>query len=170
MSYFDWLCELAIPDRSQRDSYQKLMWALYSEDFYWSVCNDGNRAEDGERLRMIFEDETGHVCERDGPCSVLEMLISLAVGCENHIMYDPDEGDRTSVWFWDMIENLGLDRLDDWSFDLDEFDEIIHIFLDRKYDKDGYGGPFFIEGFGRDMRKIELWYQLNYYLKNRYFW
>lgn len=170
MTYFDWLSEIAIPDNHQRVCYQKLMLALYSEDFYWSVSNDGNRAADGEQLRDIYEDETGLFCEKEGPCSVLEMMIALAIGCENYIMYDPDEGDRTSIWFWDMIDNLGLNALDDWSFNIDRFDLIMHKFLDRKYDRDGYGGPFFIQGFGRDLRKIELWYQLNYYLKSKYLW
>ena len=112
----------------------------------------------------------GTLCEKQGPCSVLEMLIALAIGCENYIMYDPDEGDRTDIWFWGMIENLGLDALDDWAFNYEEFNAIIRRFLDRKYDKDGYGGPFFIENFERDMRKLELWYQLNYYLKSRFSW
>ena len=170
MNYLDWLSEIAIPDGHQRDCYQKLMSALYSEDFYWSVSNDENRAEDGEQLRKYYEDEMGILCEKQGPCSVLEMLIALAIGCENYIMYDPDEGDRTDIWFWGMIENLGLDALDDWAFNYEEFNAIIRRFLDRKYDKDGYGGPFFIENFERDMRKLELWYQLNYYLKSRFSW
>lgn len=170
MTYLEWLSEMAIPDEQQRDGYQKLMLALYSEDFYWSVANDGNRAGDGEELRITYEDETGLFCDKKGPCSVLEMMLALAIDCENYIMYDPDEGNRTSVWFWSMIENLGLDILDDWSFNVDQFDKIMRVFLDRKYDKDGYGGPFFIDHFEKDMRKIELWYQLNYYLKSRYSW
>lgn len=170
MTYLDWLSELGIPDEQQRISYQKLMLALYSEDFYWTVSNDGNRAEDGEQLRIIFEDETGLYCEKEGPCSVLEMMLALAISCENNIMYDPDEGDRTGIWFWEMIVNLGLEELDDWSFDLNRFDRIMQNFLGRRYSKDGYGGPFFIENFGKDMRKIELWYQLNFYLKAKYLW
>ena len=168
VNYLNWLSEIAIPDADQRDLYQKLLLGLYSEDFYWSVKNDGNRAGDGENLRWIFEDETGLICEKEGPCSVLEMLVALARDCENEIMYDPDEGDRTSVWFWEMIENLGLGEMDDWCFDLDQFDVVMRRFLDRKYGADGDGGPFYICGFRGDMRRIELWYQLNFYMKNRY--
>lgn len=168
VNYLNWLSEIAIPDADQRDLYQKLLLGLYSEDFYWSVKNDGNRAGDGENLRWIFEDETGLICEKEGPCSVLEMLVALARDCENEIMYDPDEGDRTGVWFWEMIENLGLGEMDDWCFDLDQFDIVMRRFLDRKYGADGDGGPFYICGFRGDMRRIELWYQLNFYMKNRY--
>lgn len=168
VNYLNWLSEIAIPDADQRDLYQKLLLGLYSEDFYWSVKNDGNRAGDGENLRWIFEDETGLICEKEGPCSVLEMLVALARDCENEIMYDPDEGDRTGIWFWEMIENLGLGEMDDWCFDLDQFDVVMRRFLDRKYGADGDGGPFYICGFRGDMRRIELWYQLNFYMKNRY--
>lgn len=85
-------------------------------------------------------------------------------------MYDPDLGDRTSEWFWDMIVNLGLDRMDDWGFDYDSFDETMERLLNRKYDKNGYGGLFYIEGTRIDMRKTEIWYQLNYWLRSRFEW
>lgn len=63
-NYLNWLSEIAIPDAEQRDMYQKLLLGLYSEDFYWLVKNDGNRAGDGEHLRWIFEQETGSKCEK----------------------------------------------------------------------------------------------------------
>jgi len=170
VNYLDWLSEIAIPDVEQRDMYQKLLLALYSEDFYWSVKNDGNRAGDGENLRREFENETGYECEKEGPCSVLEVLVALAMDCEKNIMYDPDEGDRTGIWFWEMIENLGLSELDDWCFDIEYFDLVMRRFLDRRYTHDGVGGPFVIRGFRGDLRRIELWYQLNYYMKNRCRW
>lgn len=170
MTYLEWLSEIAIPDNDIRGLYQKLMLALYETTFEWTVEHDENRAFDGEELRDNYESEFGQRCEKSGPCSVLEMLVALASRCEKNIMYDPDYGDRTGEWFWEMIENLGLNEMDDWWFDYNHFQDIIFVFLNRKYDKDGYGGPFFIEGFDRDMRKIELWYQMNYYLKSKYLW
>ena len=170
MSYLDWLAFIAIPDGERRESYQNLILALYNEEFYWSVEHDENRADEGEYLRLIFENETGEYCDNYSPCSVLEMLVALAIRWENELMYDPDEGDRTSVWFWEMIENLGLDSLDNYRFDIDEFSIIMDRFMGRTYDSDGYGGLFYIEDFDYDMRKIELWYQLNYYVKSHYEW
>lgn len=38
----------------------------------------------------------------------LEMIIALAIRLEEHIMDDPDIGNRTGQWFWDMIVSLGL--------------------------------------------------------------
>ena len=169
MTYLEWLSELLIPDENIRESYQKLMLALYHEKFRYFINNDCNRADDGERLRIIYEDETGTWCNNYDPCSVLEMLGALAIRCENEIMYDPEEN-KTSTWFWEMITNLGLDGMDDWHFDHDEFKKIMKKLNDRTYDKDGYGGPFYICGFTEDMRKIELWYQLNYYIRSKYEW
>ena len=170
MTYLEWLSAMVISDESIRDSYQKVLEKLYFKRFYWNVPGDENRAEDGKVLRDIFRDETGLLVNSSSPCSVLEMMTALALRCENELMYDPDEGNRIDIWFWDMFENLGLDRLDDWHFDQIEFEKIMDRFLNRTYDKDGYGGLFFIEGFEKDMRKIEIWYQLNYFLRSKYLW
>ena len=170
MNYLEWLSAMVIPDESIRYSYQKVLEELYLKEFRWSISGDENRAEDGIVLRDIFRDEMGSPANASGPCSCLEMMVALSLRCENELMYDPDEGDRIDIWFWDMFENLGLDRLDDWRFDEATFNKIMDHFLDRKYDKDGYGGLFFIEGFERDMRKIEIWYQLNYFLRSKYLW
>lgn len=170
MNYLDWLSEQAIPDEDKRLSYQKLLSELYSTEFTWFVKNDDNRAGDGLQLRQFYKNETGYLCTNHGPCSVLEMMVALAKKCEDRFMYDPDIGDRTSEWFWDMIVNLGLDRMDDWAFDYDIFDETMKRLLDRKYEKNGYGGLFYIEGIGVDMRKIEIWYQLNYWLRSQFEW
>lgn len=170
MTYLNWLTELAIPDDDQRLLYQKLMLAMYETDYFWTVSHDENRSADGLELREEFETNWGGFCEKSGPASVLEVLLALSIRCENVIMYDPDEGNRTGIWFWEMIENLGLSSMDDWGFNYEEFEDIMWTFLNRKYDRDGYGGPFYIAGFDRDMRKIELWYQMNFYMKSKFSW
>ena len=92
------------------------------------------------------------------------MMIALAIRCENDIMDNPNMGDRTSQWFWGMITNLGLGSMTDRNFDIRYVDEIIERFLDRKYEPDGKGGLFRIRHFNRDLRKVEIWYQLCWYL------
>ena len=167
-SYFDWLVSFVAPDFVASDSYQNVLYALYKKDFRWFVHNDDNRAEDGLDLRLRFEDDTSETCDKVGPCSVLEMMIALAIRCENELMYDPEEGDRTDQWFWTMMDNLKLNYLTDDVFNLRDFDQIVDRFLDRTYEPDGYGGPFYIHNFRGDMRKIELWYQLNFYLEEMF--
>ena len=99
------------------------------------------------------------------PCSMLEMMIAVAVRCEVHIMQDEEFGNRTGQWFWTMIVNLGLDCQTDEHFDECAADAIIAIFTNRLYERNGEGGGLFVIHNSRyDMRTTEIWYQLNYYL------
>ena len=99
---------------SKRLSYRKLLRELHRIEFTYSIPMDGNRAEDGVDLRYRFGYENGYsssmisVYLDNRMCSVLEMMIALAIRCEEHIMDDPDIGNRTGQWFWNMIVNLGL--------------------------------------------------------------
>lgn len=168
MNYFDWLVDLIYADDYTRNCYQKVLSLLYSRPFIWSIDNDENRANDGLILRDTYVNDTHNPITKFGPCSVLEMMIGLACRCEDYIMHDPDEGDRTYMWFWEMMDNLGLTDQDDYCFDEDISNKIIDRFLCRKYLKSGKGGPFFVAHCKEDMTKIELWYQLNLYIKSKF--
>lgn len=169
MTYFNWLCELIYADDYTRTCYQKVLSYLYSKPFVWTINNDGNRASDGLMLRDIYEHVTGLRINNFGPCSVLEMMIGLACRCEDNIMHDPEEGDRTYLWFWEMMDNLNLTDQDDYCYNEDEVSMIVDRFLNRRYGPDGRGGPFYIKNFDKDLRRVELWQQLNFYIENRFF-
>lgn len=169
--YFEWMCQLVYDERyTRRLSHQKLLRHLHNIDFQYSLPMDGNRAEDGTDLRYRFGYEKKYegpmiACYLDNrPCSVLEMLIALAFRCEEHIMDDPDVGNRMGQWFWNMIVNLGLGSMNDSRFDVAYTDEVIFRFMDRKYKRNGEGGLFTIEHCKCDMRSVEIWYQMNWYL------
>lgn len=169
--YLDWMCELVYDERYfNRLSYRKLLGYLYNRDFVYSIELDGNRAEDGIDLRYRFSYEHGYDESMvrdyldDKPCSVLEMMIALAIRCEEHIMDDPDIGDRTARWFWDMIYNLGLDSMDDAYFDEHHTKVIIDRFLNREYEENGRGGLFTVDSCVHDLRTVEIWYQMCWYL------
>ena len=171
IDYFEWMCDLVCNDRhSRRVSYKKLLAYLHEREFTYILDMDGNRAEDGIDLRYRFAYEKGYdyrliACYLDNrPCTILEMMVALAMRCEEHIMYDSDIGDRTEQWFWKMIDNLGLGNMTDSKFDKRYSDEVIDIFLDRKYKRNGEGGLFTIEHCEHDLRDIDIWYQLNWYL------
>jgi hypothetical protein len=104
------------------------------------------------------------ICSLDGPCSVLEMMIALAVRCEEHIMDDPNIGNRTGQWFWGMIVNLGLGAVTDERYDARLVDERIGRFLNRDYEPNGRGGLFTVRNCKYDLRDVEIWYQLCWYL------
>lgn len=167
--YFEWMSDLVCGERySKQISYRKLLMALHDAEFTWSIPKDENRAEDGLSLRYRYtclkgyDDETANYI--DGPCSVLEMMVALAIRCEETIMEDPSKGDRTGQWFWGMIINLGLGGMTDNRFDKEYVDETIMRFLNRCYDSDGRGGLFTVRRCGRDLRTVEIWYQMCYYL------
>ena len=169
MDYFSWLCFWAVPDGSKRRDYSQLLLALHDIPFRWSVAHDENRAGDGLQLRSIYEDETGEWCDEESPdCTLLEMFLALAIRCDTEIMYDPDDLNRADRWFWMMIENLKLDKFTDENFDYGQFLDICGQFMDRNYGKNGQNCPFWVPDLSMKMRKIELFYQMNYYLKWRF--
>lgn len=166
--YFDWMVDLVNADRGTKEtSYIKLLTYLHNTEFTYLIPRDRNRAEDGVDLRYRFGLIRRHPeyseCLR-GPSSVLEMMIALAIRCEESIMDDPAYGDRTSQWFWGMIVSLGLGGMTDAIFDRDHVEECVTRFLNREYERNGKGGLFTVKGTRRDMRKMEIWYQLNAYL------
>lgn len=172
MTYFEWLIFLICQNDRERVSYQKVFKQMLETDFIPIVHNDENRAADGVNLRLLFEDETGETCEKFGECSILEMMVALALRCENDIMYDPDEGDRTSVWFWEMMDNLGLSEMTNENFDGRFVKRVLDILNRREYSRNGEGGLFYVHdiGAGYDMRTTELWYQLMYWLNTHFQW
>ncbi len=170
-AYFRWLIEL-IGDKYIEGNYQKLLWKLYSTDYIWELDYDRNRAADGLFLRHIYARSTGFLVNFDienRPCTMLEMMIALARKAEDDIMHDPDFGDRTGYWFWTIIQNLGLDIYDDSYFFESEIDRILDVFLHHRYAKNGSsGGAFPVKTKTRDLRKTDLWWQMNSYLEENF--
>lgn len=168
-AYFDWMYDLVCSGRFYGDiSFRKLLLRLHNTEFIYLIRKDANRAEDGVSLRYRFAHAYSYptAAERylDGPCSVLEMMIALGIRCEEDFMDDPLVGDRTGQWFWGMVVNLGLGSMDDARFDSRHVDYIISRFLNRDYSPDGKGGLFTIKGCKEDLRDVEIWYQLCWYL------
>lgn len=167
--YYKWLCDIVCSRRySDQIRYEKLLQFLHSVEFTYLLSRDENRASDGIALRHRFSYEYDDIENADlyltGPCSILEMLVALALRCEEDIMDDPGIGDRTKQWFWGMVNNLGLGHMDDERFDEDDARYIIYRFLDREYEPDGIGGLFTIRDCECDLRQVEIWYQLCWYL------
>ena len=164
--YFEWMSQFV----SNANRYRALLQYLHSVDFTYTIPLDGNRAEDGVELRYRFGHEHGYDSPfiasylDDSPCSILEMMVALAIRCEEHIMGDPEIGDRTGQWFWEMIENLGLASMRDDRFDETYVDDVIDRFLNREYERNGKGGLFVVSNCNRDLRSMEIWYQMCWYL------
>lgn len=170
-AYFRWLVDL-LGDEYLGLNYSKLLSALFQKVFTWSIDWDENRANDGLGLRRIFAKEYHISTENEqfwpfSGCSVLEMMVAMARRCDDELIYNPEKGDQTGKIFWVMIENLGLDIYDDYGFFEDEVDCILDRFLARKYSFDGSGNLFQLRR--SDPRKIDLWLQLNLYLREHFY-
>lgn len=166
--YFNWLYDRVCKGRAHNDvSYIKLFTLLHDIEFTFSIRHDNNRARDGINLRYRYamEIDDDRVLDiLDKPCSVLEMMVALAIRCEEDIMVDTRYGDRTGQWFWGMINSLGIGNMIDVKFNEELVSEIIFRFLDRDYCPDGRGGLFYIPGCEDDLRDVEIWTQLCWYL------
>lgn len=165
--YFEWLYDTVAGTRFPNGgSYRKLLMRLHSTPFTFSIPRDENRAADGIELRYRFG--MAKDCPEyeliDGPCSILEMMIALTMRCETDIMDDPAYGNRIGEWFWTMIRSLGLSSMTDSNFNRDYVDDVLTRFLNREYEPDGKGGLFYIKDYERDLRDVEIWYQLCWYL------
>lgn len=166
--YVEWLFDIV---SRNRHSFGKLLTHLYDTNFRYIILRDQNRAEDGIDLRYRFAITNGYEDCVDwvlnslyGPCSVLEMMVALAIRCEETIMDDAVIGDRTAQWFWGMVVNLGLGSMMDDRYDERYVTDVLDRFLDREYSADGKGGLFTIRYCDRDLRTVEIWYQLCWYL------
>ncbi len=168
-AYFNWMCELV--DARQ---YSQLLAFLHTVKFTYDIPNDGNRAADGEDLRYRFGNEFGYsnaiICsELDTvSCSVLEMMVALAFRCEEQIMSNTEYGNRTGKWFHLFLRNLGLDGMTDGYFDLGYASGVIERFLNHEYDRNGRGGLVTTTDDRKDMRTVEIWCQMMWYLGERY--
>ena len=169
--YFEWLCSLVKDSKPLKNvSYKKLLWCLHSTEFVYFVPMDANRYEDGINLRYRFGDENNvedpviASCLDINPCSILEMMVALALRCEEHIMVNPEKGLMSGRWFWMFVKNLGLDDMHDARFDEDQADSVIQRFLNRDYSHDGEGGLIYIPNCQYDLRDMEIWYQMMRYL------
>ncbi|MDO4292093.1 MAG: hypothetical protein Q4C65_02570 [Eubacteriales bacterium] len=161
--YFEWLFGLVCGDMR----YKKLCMALHRIAFTYTNHFDKNRTGDGIDCRYRFEnatDESLIILLKEKPCSVFEMMAGLAIRCEEQIMADPEAGDRTKVWFLEMVESLGFTGMDNLHFDRTYVEKIVGKFLNRDYSPSGKGGLFTVRNCKIDMRNVEIWYQMCYYL------
>lgn len=165
--YFEWMVGIVYDDQRSRNlSYRKLLMHLHTTVFDYTIPMDDNRAHDGVKLRRRYSlyHDTDESYLDIGECTILEMMVALAIRCEEEIMDDPDIGDRTSQWFWSMIVSLGLGGMADDVYDRRTVDDILDRFLNRDYEPDGRGGLFRIRKCPYDLRDVEIWHQLMWYL------
>ena len=173
-SYFMWLCNLVGVEKDD-NTYYMLAKRLHFKEFSWFVPNDDNRAADGIKLRETFVDTNGlgyyELDVLEGPCSVLEMLIGLSFRI-NEILSDADSTDDVGPWFWEMVGNLGLGEFNDADYISKGGHFAVELkmlnMIERRYGRNGQGGLFPLRHAKKDQTKVEIWYQMNNYLRENY--
>lgn len=166
--YFKWLCDPLFSAKEDQ-KFTILLTRLHSIEFTWTVPNDGNRVADGEKLREIFvnKNELGFyewslLSQR--PCSVLEVMVAISESITEF-----DEFKSAAEWFWILIENLGLQEFTDDNYyaagGMIFVKDIVNNMIRRNYTYEGNGGLFPLNHINKDQRKVELWYQMQQYLR-----
>lgn len=166
--YFNWLVS-KVASNKQMQLYSQLLSSLFQTEFTWKMVLDENRAKDGKGLRNLFSKETNSEIGLQfatAPANVLEVLVALAMRIETDITFDPQYGDRSTMWFWEMISSLDLIEMTDDNFNQDYVDWIISRFLNREYERNGEGSLFTVSS-PLDMRRTEIWYQMQYWLQEK---
>lgn len=159
---FEWIYQSVEGKR-----YRELLRILYDTEFEVMIPLDENRLIDGIELRYKFAESVGipSLAIRkkfdNSKCSILEMMVGLAVRIEDTIMCDADFGDRTSMWFWMMIKSMELYEETNDRIQLEYVEMVIDRFLNRTYSASGKGGLFTVNDPYKDMTKYEIWHQMN---------
>lgn len=168
--YFDWLCiKVGINANNPKRMYTRLAEALHRLTFKAVIDDDENRAMDGLQLRVDFMEAHGTLgsSTNRGRCTMLEMIVALAKRI-NYLMGSENNPHHTGYWFFKIVENLGLMKLDDDRYDILNGDFYVQDAADRLifrlYDEDGKGGMFPLNNPSNDQRTVEIWYQMQAWL------
>ena len=169
--YNQWLLEKIHGYDVQYSDFSKLLDLLSSIDYVYYAYHNGSdkdRYRDGLDLRNLYSEATNdfYILSWTQDCSVLEMLIALAIKIDFGLMGIPNK-DNSYYWFWLMIKNLGLDKMTDKNFDEFYIRDIINSWLNRDIDFNGSGGIFPLKYSESDQRNESTWNQLNNYINER---
>lgn len=175
MTYYEWLIFLVTDEGHDYATYTRIFKFLADTRFEWTHPYDANRAEDGLYLRSTYENTVDYRDQYFGDvppwATFLEVLVALAIRCESEIMYDPDEGDRTSLWFWTMLHNAGLD-MPDRLFSEEKAERIVTRIMKNAYADDGSGGlfpcHFYSTKVSQKVSQMDIWQQMNVFVNENF--
>lgn len=152
---------------NRKETYKLLMRRLWYQEFYSIVEHDENREWYACNLRTKY----GVNASLFGKARLLEIFIVLARDYVSITKgFKGYRGFKNS--FWMMLDNIGVGHLSDQyiikNVRFEDFELVFQTkfdtFLDRTYNPDGSGGgAFILQKPPKDMRKVELWYQSNYF-------
>ena len=165
--YFDWLVR-SIGLDTLPESFTTLVRTLDAIPFVWHLPMDENRALKVIELREEF---LGHVSTINKTVSVLEVLVALSSEFLDIVGYEY-QTKRLGDIFWELLDNLGLLIYNDsemlGSVSMDSVRFTVSIWLDRAFKPNGVGSIFPLEKPKQNQKYTDIWYQMNYYIGERY--
>ena len=177
--YLDWLRNTVYDKNGTKaKTHHKLLNQMHNTVFEVSNQKDYSRLEDGIELRFRFVWErftnysdyftNNYIFVKNIPetsCSILEMMIALSFRADETFAKINNEDLTVPFIFWNMVKNLCLIGETDDLYDADNVAYVLERFNKRMYDSNGRGGLFaFPVGSSEDMRNVEIWYQLCWYI------
>lgn len=166
--YFEWIIhKIRLSSR-----YSDLIKHLYNTPFIAILFEDNNRISDGLDLvyRFAYEanieySEIDEYFTHPRVCSVLELMLALAIKMEDGFLFGAFEGSKDCTWRWFsiMIHSLRLDGFTNEYYDFDKVDYILNTFINRKYSPDGHGGLFVLDNCDCDLTQMGLYEQMCQY-------
>jgi hypothetical protein len=168
--YLTWLYGqvASVEETDLSQTYWRLAKLCYKKEFVWHIPHDDNRGEDGKDLRYEFYGDkqlegVDHGWMHMG-CSMLELFIGVA----RRFAFEANK--KPGECFWEMMANCRLDQFaDNESYPDEMVDELLEKLIWRTYRADGFGGLFPLEHPEKDQRRVDIWYQMQAYLLERYF-
>lgn len=173
-TYFGWLTSEAFSLVTERREYEAVLRELHDIPFYWTIWSDENRAGDAMTFRqyefLSFQQGLDGVDQvwlgnwATASPSVLEVLLGIArrwtFYFDGHVQF----------YFGHLFRNMGFDRYPGRVLSSQSREQIrmkVDDWLSRQFQPDGRGSPFPVDNMRAldilDMRKVEIWGQMNAY-------
>lgn len=171
-TYFEWLRSECFSEETERRQYDGVLRVMHDIPFYWTLWSDDNRVGDALSFRQsefLYEQrDLDHLDQQwlnawaQAAPSVLEVLLGIARRWHYYF-----EG-SIPFYFGHMFLNLELDRFSGQHLP-HQAEEVVRATLDdwmsRQFHPSGEGSPFPLHHASPDvdMRKVDIWGQMNAY-------
>lgn len=158
----DYLTYLLREYRIEDRKYTKLFQRLFDTPFDPVLEADEARIDDGLEVRGRW-----YRSIPDFPCSVLEVLLALADRMDSEYVGDPSE-EGTNDIFYLFLDNLGLLYYTDRRYNDLAIDNILEIWMERRFHSNGDGSIFPLKYTRENQRDCSLWSQMQSYIIENY--
>lgn len=154
-----------------KPNYKKLSTQLQDFPFESILRDDKNRIKDGMDLRKEFLAEkklNPHSLDYYDKCSVLELLVALAIRINDEYIGDPVNPEPPFVLFWEMLKNLNIDWCNDSKYNTPNVINILQKWTSRRFQYNGEESIFPLRNPKTDQRECSIWNQMQAYISENY--